>query len=65
MGKTHCDEIIRNLLQKRLVFIEDETIHCWIDYFPEKGNKEKEISDDKISFEDLQFEDAPQSTQSD
>lgn len=63
MANKHFEEIVQNLIQKRLVYVENEKIYSWINHF--KAQSDDQISDEKIDYEDCRtdLENAPQSTQ--
>ena len=57
MAKTHAQEILRNLIAERLVYVEDDKVFCW-----QKADA-AEISEENVKYEDCNFEGAPQSSQ--
>ena len=47
------------MINRRLCFVENDIVFCWIDHFPKK----QEISNDEVGFDQMEFEDKVQSTQ--
>jgi len=61
VAKGHAEEILRNLLCKRLVYVENDMVFAW--HFNHSKTEEAEISDDNVTYQDCNFESKPQSTQ--